>query len=134
MAASMTITYDVSGPVKRILATWVSDASGDTAGTTAKVSGYLLAGVTDPGTAAPTANYDIVITDPEGANVLGNCDDDLIDRHTTTTERVDFAVATATGARPAVCDALTITVSNAGDSKGGQVILYVDGYIYGQAG
>ena len=132
----MTFTYDVSGPIKRIIADWTSDdAAGTASGTTAKVSGYLLAGVTDPGATAPDANYDIVITDEESVNVLGNCNDDLVDRHTSTSERVDFIIdGTGSAGRPAVCDKLTVSVSNAGNSKVGQIILYVDGYIYGQAG
>jgi hypothetical protein len=130
----MTFTYDTTGPIKKIIASWTSDdAAGTASGTTNKVSGYLLRGVTDPGATAPTANYDITISDEESVNVLGNCVDDLVDRHTSTTESVDFVIGAAgtytTGARPAVCDVLTIAVANAGNSKVGQIVLYVDGEI-----
>ena len=58
--ATMTFTYDTEGPIKRIIADWLSDdADGTTSGDSVKVSGYLLRAVTDPGSAAPTANYDI---------------------------------------------------------------------------
>ena len=128
----MTITYNVEAwrPVKRILASWVSDGDGDASGTTKVISGYLLRGVTDPGTTAPTDDYDIVLTDDEGADILGNCLDDLMDRDTADTEIVDFVIydGQATMAeRPCVSSAITITVSNAGDTKEGQVILYFDG-------
>jgi len=129
----MTLTYDTTGPIKRILASWTSDdTTGAVSGTTRKVSGYLLRGVTDPGAAAPTASYDIAITDDESVDVLGNCFDDLVDRHTSNTESVDFFISdgtTSNSARPAVCSTLTIAVTNAGNSKTGQVILYLDGEI-----
>jgi hypothetical protein len=129
----MTFTYDRSGPIKTIIASWTSDdTSGAVSGTTKKVSGYLLAGITDPGTAAPTASYDIVLNDSESANILGNCDDDLVDRHTSNTERVDFVVATAAGERPAVNDEITIAITNAGNSKTGEIHLLIDGHIFGE--
>ena len=137
MAGSVfTITYDdgdmggVRGPgaVRKILVDWTSDDTAGTAsGTTKKISGYLLAATTNPGATAPTANYDITITDDtHSANVLGNCYDDLADRHTSNTERVDFFLTGAAnvGARPAVCDKLDIAVANAGNSKVGQIVLY----------
>lgn len=135
--SSMTFTYDTGpGPVKRIIADWTSDdTTGAVSGTTTvKASGFLLRAVTDPGTAAPTASYDIAITDDEGADVLGNCFDDLADRHTSNTESVDFFLndgTTSNGARPSVCSELTFSVTNAGNSKTGQVILYLEGELSG---
>jgi hypothetical protein len=124
-----TVTYeDVDGDsVKVINVAWTSD---DTAGTftadTVKISGTLLHAVTDPGATAPTADYDITITDPEGANVLANCFDDLVDRHTSNTERVDFFLGATTtgGGRPTVSDILTIAGTGCGNSKTGQVRIY----------
>jgi len=128
--SAMTFAYNRIGPIKSIAASWTSDSvTGGVAGTTAPVYGYLLAGITNPGATAPTADYDIVLTDADGANILGNSDDDLIDRHTSNTERVDFAVKTATGARVAVAGPITITVSAAGNSKIGVLTLLVDGEI-----
>jgi len=129
--SSMTFTYDTTDKIRKVIAEWVSDdAAGTAAGTTTKIVGTLLKGVTDPGAAAPTADYDIVITDAQGVNVLGNCVDDLADRHTSTTEEVYFLVSNLAATDPAgnihpvVCDLLTISVSNAGNSKAGQIILY----------
>jgi hypothetical protein len=128
--SAMTFTYDVTGPIKKILASWTSDdGDGTVSGSTKKVSGYVVAAVTDPGTAAPTANYDIALNDPESVDIVGNCDTTLANRHTTSTERVDFVVGTAAGARPATSDVITIAITNAGNSKTGQVILYIDGEI-----
>ena len=129
-----TINYDEGtdrkgqhGTVKRVIIDWTSDdADGTVTATTGKIVGELLKAVTNPSATAPTANYDIVITDAEGANVLANCYDDLIDRHTATTETVDFFLTGAAnvGARPVVCDVLTVAVTNAGNSKLGRVVLY----------
>ena len=129
--SSMTFTYDEVGTVRKIIAAWTSDdAAGTASGTTKKIVGTLIKGVTDPGAAAPTDNYDIVITDAEGVNVLGNCLDDLVDRDTANTEEVYFGVSNLAAADaggnfpPVVCDLLTISVTNAGNSKTGQIILY----------
>ena len=129
--SSMTFSYDNIGKIRKVIADWVSDdTTGAVSGTTVKIIGSLIKGVTDPGAAAPTASYDVVVTDEEGVNVLGNCRDDLIDRHTSNTEEVYFFVSdlatTDPGGivHPAVTDKLTISVTNAGNSKDGQAILY----------
>lgn len=135
--SAMTFTYDRGpGPVKRVIVDWTSDdATGAVSGTSAKVSGRLVKGVTKPGAAAPTANYDVTITDGESVNVLAGCDDDLVDRHTTSTEEVYFLAKDHAGTplaqsvHPAVCSPLSIAVQNAGNSKTGQIILYVEGEI-----
>ena len=135
----MTFEYDDGydgvgkfGGIKKVLVSWTSDdTTGGVEGTTRKVVGHLVKAVTDPGSAAPTDDYDIVITDEEGVNVLAGCDDDLADRDTANTEEVYFLVKDHAGTplaqslHPVVCDALTITVSNAGNSKTGQLILYI---------
>lgn len=132
----MTFTYDdgydrvgsLMGSIRKIIATWTSDGSGDAAGTTGKIVGELMKAVTVPSaTAAPTTLYDITITDENSADVLGNCFDDLVDRSATVTETVDFFLndgTTSNGARPSVCDALTVTVANAGVTKSGTLYLY----------
>lgn len=130
MAETATFTYDTTGPIKRILLDWTSAADGTCSGVTRKVSGYILAGITDPGAAAPTANYDIVLNDDETVNILGNCNDDLADRHTSTSERVDFIIdGTGSAGHPAVCSTIAVEISNAGDSKTGQLIILIDGEI-----
>lgn len=135
---AMTITYQKLGPVVKVTGAWTSNGSGAATGTTAVVMGELVKGITIPsGTAAPTADYDITITDGASVNVLGLCEDDLADRHTSNTEEVYFLIpnlaATDPGGvvHPVVADPLTITVANAGDTKAGTVILYVKGYIHG---
>ena len=129
--SSMTFTYDDIGGIRKVIADWTSDdTTGAVSGTCKKVTGTLVKGVTDPGATAPTDNYDIAITDSEGLDVLGNCVDNLADRDTANTEEVYFLVSNLAATDPAgnlhpvVCDPLTISVTNAGNSKQGQVILY----------
>lgn len=136
--SSMTFTYDKHGPIKKVIAAWTSDdADGSVTGTCTKLSGHLVKAVTDPGSAAPTDNYDIAITDEEGVNVLTACQSTLANRHTANTQEVYFLVLDAAGTplaqslHPVVNDALTIAVTNAGNSKTGQIILYVEGDIIG---
>lgn len=138
----MTFSYDEGhdgaggrGRIKKLIADWVSDDSNGTAsGTTRKIVGRLIKIVTDPGSAAPTDNYNVTIVDPKSVNVVAGCQNaaDLGTRHTTTTQETYLYLENAddtpigTSLFPVVCDALTIGVANAGNSKTGQIILYYE--------
>ncbi len=132
MAGTMTFTYDDEGAIKKILVSWTSDSSGDATGTTKKIIGSLLKGVTDPdGTDAPTDNYDITIKDAtHKVDVLGECQDDLVDRDTANNEAVHFfllnydSTPVGVAAFPVVADQLDIAVAAAGNAKKGQIIIY----------
>ena len=73
MAGMITTVSELRiGTVKKITFAWLSD---DTAGTatgttTFPYDGKLITLVTDPGTAAPTDNYDVTVTDADGHDVL----------------------------------------------------------------
>jgi len=133
---AMTFTYETLGEVKKIAASWTSNGSGAASGTTKKIVGELLKGITDP-TDGPTDNYDITLSDEQSFDVLTNCADNLTNRHTTTTQEVYLLVndsaATDPGGvvHPCVSDKLTIAVANAGDTKSGVLYLYVRGIIHG---
>lgn len=140
--SSMTFTYDdgvdgvgVRGSIRKVIAEFLTDDStGSVAGTTRKISGELIKIVTDPGSAAPTENWDVVLTDEEGVDLSVHMSDGviaaLIARDTANTEETyltleDTAAGTsAMAAFPVVCDKLTITVNNAGNAKTGQIIIY----------
>jgi hypothetical protein len=130
MAAIMTLTYDDQGPIKKIILDWTSHTDGTGTVTTKKIIGSLIKGITDPGTAAPTDNYDIGISDDLGLDVLGKCLTGLANRDTLNAEEVYFnllqpgAVTYSTDSYPVVCGRLNIEISNAGDTKTGQLILY----------
>lgn len=134
---AVTFTYERgAGGFCRVIADWTSDASGDAAGTTTvRVCGRIVKGTTDPGSAAPTANYDIVITDDEGVDVLTACQTGLANRHTSTTEEQYFLVKDAAplaqSIHPVVCSVLTFTVAAAGNAKTGQIILTIEGALDG---
>ena len=136
-AQSSTVTYDdgqdgigYRAGIRRVLIDWTSDASGDVVITTRKVVGTLIKAVTDPSATAPTDDYDIVVTDAEGINVLTASQLNLTNRDTTNSEEAYFLVKDAAGTplaqsvHPVVCDVLTITVAAAGNAKSGQLILY----------
>ncbi len=135
--SSMYFTNPKAGEYCKVVVTWVSDdATGAVSGTTPfEVWGELVRVVTDPGAAglAPTDNYDIVLTDSEGVNLLGLSHDDLVDRDTANTEQVYPALrpdaATTVSAYPVVGGAITIAIAAAGNSNAGEIILYVRGGI-----
>jgi hypothetical protein len=129
---AMTFSYDDGwdrngqrGSVRKVVASWTSDGSGNASGTTTNINGTLLQAVTDP-VDGPTDNYDIVLTDADGADLLSGCVNSLANRDTTDTETVSLALsdgAAAIGAYPAVCGPVTVTVSNAGSAKSGTLTL-----------
>ena len=141
--SSMTFAYDNGpGPLKKVIVDWISDsATGAVSGTTAvKVVGRLVKATTDPaaGGSAPTDNYDITVTDDEGVDVLAACQGTLADRDTANTEEQyflvkDLAAGTplAQSIHPAVCSPLGFAVAAAGNSKAGQIILFVEGELLG---
>lgn len=137
--SSMVFSYDDGDGstarvgIRRIVCAFTTDdTDGSATGTTKKIAGELIKVTTDPGATAPSANWDVVITDPEGINVCTVCQNAaaLIARHTTNTEETYLYLkntdATPIGiaSYPVVCDALTIAVANGGNSKVGEIILY----------
>ena len=122
MAGTATITEEVFGSVKKISWTWASNSDGDAGGSDEGLTSNIFNGVlqrltTVPSTTSPTDNYDIVINDEDGTDVLmgGGAN-----RDTTVTEQV---LASSLGA--VANDKLDLVVSNAGDTKGGTVHLYL---------
>lgn len=141
--SSMTFTYDNGdlgasiggvGSIRKVIAAFTTDdATGSVNGTTEKISGELIKIVTDPGAAAPTDNWDVVLTDEEGVDLSVHLSDvaiaALIARDTANTEETYLPLEDEAGTArvslwPVVCDKLTITVNNAGNAKTGQIILY----------
>lgn len=115
----MAVTEKTYGSVKKIRWSWTSDASGDDSEATVEpYDGKLIGLTTDPdGTAAPTDNYDIVVNDADGDDVLLGAG---ANRDTANTEHVaEASLGAVAGSK------LTLVVSNAGDTKQGVVILYV---------
>jgi hypothetical protein len=139
--SSTTVTYDdgadgagLRGRIRKVMIDFLTDdGTGSVAVTTRKIVGELIKIVTDPGSPAPDANWDVVLTDEEGVDLSVHMDDvaiaALIARHTTTTLETylpleDTAGTGRVAAWPVVCDKLTVTVNNAGNAKAGQIIIY----------
>jgi hypothetical protein len=107
--------------------TWIADSSGDADATAYFPYGaYITRVVTDPGTAPPSPNYDITLTDVDSYDVMGGT---LADRHTSTTQQVVPTVHsdgtnTIFGAVH-VQGAIKINISSAGAAGDGTVRLYV---------
>lgn len=120
MAASVTVSEETFGSVKKITWSWTSAADGTASGTTTNTyNGKLERLVVIPGSAGdqPTDNYDLVINDGDGVDVLmgvgGNCSN----------ANTEQAKADALGV--VANDQLTLEVTNAGNAKSVTVHLYL---------
>ncbi len=138
--SSMTFTYDNApngGRISKVICTFLSDSSAGTAsGTTAvTINGELVKIVTDPGSPAPDANWDVVLADDNGLNPLAGIQNAaaLIARHTTNTEQTYLQLLNADltpigiAAFPVVTGLLTVSIANAGNAKVGVITIYVRG-------
>lgn len=128
MAGTVTITDQKHKSIRRIELDWLSDASGDVSGTdTDTVTGQILRVVfiPDSGGTQPTNLYDVVLNDADSLDVLAALGANL--SNTTSTQVVPVVTnGTAGNMAPMVVDSvLSLVVSNAGNAKGGKVILYV---------
>jgi len=84
---------------------------------------WLCQIVTDPGTPAPDANYDVYIYNSGSADLLGGAG---VNRHTTTTEIAYPIVDSSSGQRACVpvTDTMTVTLAEIGaDAAGHQGVL-----------
>jgi len=71
------------GPLSVCSLTLTMSSIGTTAAMTHRIDGYIVAFETDPGSTAPTDNYDITFNDDLGLDVMGTA---LNNRDTSTTE------------------------------------------------
>ena len=115
----MAVTEAVHASMKKLRFAWTSDASGDVTIASAEVyDGKVEVLETNPdGGAAPTDNYDIVVNDGDGDDVLLGAG---ANRDTANTESVaSSSLGAVAGSK------LTLIVANAGNAKQGVVILFV---------
>jgi hypothetical protein len=135
MAATLTVTENVADSsstrdpsiICRYTLAWVSHTDGTVALPTATINGTILRVTTNPGSTAPTDNYDVTLLDEDGIDVLAG---EGTDRDTTNSETfcpgVAFTDGTTTSVVPVVvAGVLTLTIANAGSGKEGTVVLYV---------
>jgi hypothetical protein len=111
---------------RKIVFEWTADdadGSVDSKATDGSVHGFITRVVTDPGSTAPTDDYDITLSDSDGADVLGG---EGADRDTANSEQIIPKLGNAYG--PCRVDSvLTLAVSNNSvNSATGKVIVYLD--------
>jgi len=127
MAGSVSITYSETRTVKKITLDWTSNASGDATVDTKALSGQILrvCFIPDSGGTQPTDQYDVVLNDADGIDVLEGLGANL--SNSTSTDVVPVVTdGNAGNMQPVAVDGvLSLAVSNAGNSKGGKVILYI---------
>jgi hypothetical protein len=119
-AGTVTVTEKRTGTVKKITWVWVCDASGNAdKQTVAPFDGKLIAFETIPagGGSAPTDLYDITVVDDDGFDVLAGGGQN---RATGSTQIVAETSLGAVGN-----EKLYLHVINAGNAKGGTVILWL---------
>lgn len=111
---------------------WISTTGGHVSVPLPKIYGHDIAVTTNPGSTAPTDNYDITLTDEDGLDVLNG---KAANRDTANTERVDpnqhethdAAGAVVTPAVPSILmGASVLFIANAGSTKVGEFILDVE--------
>lgn len=104
---------------------WVADsADGSVPTLSLDLRGFLVKAVTNPGSTAPTASYDIAITDPEDSN-LDAAATLLNNRHTSTTEQV-YPLISGAACPIFLCGTYGIAITNNSvNSATGRIILYL---------
>ena len=127
MAGTLVASYSETRTVKKVILDWLSDASGDCTGDSQSLSGQIhrVVFVPDSGGTQPTDLYDVVLNDVDGMDVLAGLGANL--SNTTSTQVVPVVTNGTAGnmAPMAVDGVLSLAVSNAGNAKGGKVILYM---------
>ncbi len=119
MAGTVTTTEITHTSAKKITFAWTSSSGGAADATTTNAfDGKVVGLTTDPdGTDAPTDNYDIVINDADGHDVLLGAG---ANRDTLDTEHVAEAnLGAVAGSK------LTLAITTAGNAKKGVVIMWV---------
>lgn len=120
--------FDAGNPngVKVLTLAWTSDGSGNVNGILSRrINGRIVRIETDPGTPAPTDNYDAVLLDSGGVDVAQG---GLANRDTVTSENITPVVETVVGANTYgnlvwLNSQLELRITNAGASKQGRVLV-----------
>lgn len=117
MAGTVTKTEDVLGKVDKVKFTWASATTGAADGTTEQIyTGQVRQVVIVPSSAtAPTDLYDVQIN-AGGVDVLFGNGADCSATDTVVVDDGGYVVN----------EALTLAVTNAGDTKHGEVIVYIE--------
>lgn len=126
---SATFTHDTTDRdrnqpfVRSLTVAWTSNASGSVTATINSVRGHITRIVTDPGSAAPTDNYDITLTDSSGIDLLRGRG---ANRDTANSEMFVPLIGDGgtTTTLISMTPNLTLSITNAGNAKTGSFIIY----------
>lgn len=125
MAGTVNISYQEHRTVRKITFDWLSDAAGAADATTKEIYGQILRVIFKPdgGGTQPTDLYDITLKDEHGVDVLQGLGANL--SNVNTIDRIpQVSNGTSAAAAVAVADKLALAVTNAGNAKGGELIIY----------
>ena len=122
IGTSVTIAEERHGSVKKVKFTWAtasSSSGGVTAQTSYAYSGAVQRLVTVPGagSSAPSANYDVTMSDQDSTDILMAAG---ANRHSANTEQVGAASLGIIAN-----DKITFNVTNAGSSNAGVAYVYI---------
>jgi hypothetical protein len=120
--AVITCSEETFGSVKKIVWDWTAATDGSgTSQTTKAYTGQICSVTTIPdAVTAPSANYDVTITDQDSVDVLNGSG---ANKSATVTEIVTWQLGVNLGY--VANDKLTFNLTNAGDQKKGKCILMI---------
>jgi hypothetical protein len=112
--------------IEKVKIDWVADGTDATVPNTSipGLYGFLVKVITNPGSTAPTANYDIALLDPDDSGIDATATL-LNNRHTTSSEQVYPLISGAATPIFLAGDYTFNLTNNAVNSANGQVILYL---------
>ena len=122
MAITLVEDTNIYG-LKKVKATWASDTAGAASATTSnKYSGVIVRAIFTPdgGGTQPTDAYDVVINDADGYDLLNGLGANLSNAATVQKTMND-------GLTYMLGSTLAFSISNAGETKGGIITLYILG-------
>lgn len=125
MAAVGTLTVTRTkeqARTQKVSFAWTCTAGGAVSGIFAELVGIIRRVSFDP-TDGPTANYDVVLNDAEGVDLLAGLG---ANRNTTNTETVYPLLGAGTDVPAVACGPVELQVANAGASKSGVVHVYLE--------
>ena len=117
MAGTVTKTEKSWGSMKRVKFACTSSSGGAADATTTEVyDGLIVLVCTDPGATAPSDNWDLVLQDADGVDLLAG---QGANRSTSATQYISSGMGGLAASK------LTLGVTNAGDSKLLDVYVYI---------
>ncbi len=125
-----TLSQSRRGKFRKLFFDWTTHTDGTVSGTlTGPVEGIIRGLITNPGSPAPTDNYDITILNEDGFDILNGRG---VDRDTANTEQVVPGIAFVDGVTTSIipivvdADTLEFKIANGGSAKQGRAILILE--------